>query len=217
MLRLATVRARPGSRAPALILLVVSAAATAGIVIAGKRIPPWSFALLLAVAAGSFFFLLHRETKRPALACWMVFAATAIVMTIAVAVPPRTSNDVWAYAIYGRIVTAHDTSPYVHPPQDFPNDPYYLRARRGYHNIKSVYGPVWVILAGLIAQVANALGGDIVYHLMGHRLLADLAHLQFEIDARRQLHLQLNLVPHHALEPGLDQLLRHLLTNATFI
>jgi len=155
MLRLATVRARPGSRAPALILLVISAAATAEIVIAGKRIPPWSFALLLAISAGSFFFLLHRETKRPALACWMVFAATAIVMTIAVAVPPRTSNDVWAYAIYGRIVTAHDTSPYVRPPQDFPNDPYYLRARRGYHNIKSVYGPVWTGLSAGVMEVAD--------------------------------------------------------------
>src|SRR5437879_11157417 len=135
MLRLATVRARPGSRAPALILLVISAAATAEIVIAGKRIPPWSFALLLAISAGSFFFLLHRETKRPALACWMVFAATAVVMTISVAVPPRTSNDVWAYAIYGRIVTAHDESPYVHPPRDLPNDPYYPRAHRGSHDL----------------------------------------------------------------------------------
>ncbi|HLW18599.1 MAG TPA: glycosyltransferase family 87 protein [Actinomycetota bacterium] len=155
MLRVAGVRVRSGSRVPALALLLLSAATTAAIVIAGKHIPPWSFALMLIVAAGSFFLVLRRETKAPSLACWMVFAVTAVVMAIAVAVPPRTSNDVWAYAIYGRIVTAHNASPYVHAPQDFPNDPYYLRARRGYKNIKSVYGPVWTGLSAGVMEVAD--------------------------------------------------------------
>jgi len=155
MLRVAATRARPGSRAPALTLLLVSATATSAIVIAGKHIPTWSFALMLLVAAGSFFMLLRRETKQPSLACWVVFAVSAAVMTIAVAVPPRTSNDVWAYAMYGRIVSSHDASPYVHAPQDFPNDPYYLRARRGYKNIKSVYGPVWTGMSAGVMEVAD--------------------------------------------------------------
>src|SRR4029077_11843320 len=143
MLRIAGVRARSDSRAPAFALLLLSATATAAIVIAGKHIPAWSFTLMLIVAASSFFLLLRRETTSPSLACWVVFAVTAVVMAIAVAVPPRTSNDVWAYAMYGRIVSAHDASPYVHAPEDFPNDPYYSRARNGYKSIKSVYGPVW--------------------------------------------------------------------------
>ena len=155
MLRVEEVRARSGRRAPAVALLLLSAAATAAIVIAGKHIPAWSFALMLVVAAGSFFLLLRRETTSPSLACWAVFAITAVVMAIAVAVPPRTSNDVWAYAMYGRIVSAHDASPYVHAPQDFPNDPYYLRARRGYKNIKSVYGPVWTGLSAGVMEVAD--------------------------------------------------------------
>ncbi|HEV2686695.1 MAG TPA: hypothetical protein VGW79_08655, partial [Actinomycetota bacterium] len=136
-------------------MLFVSAAATAGIIITGKRIPPWSFVLMFVVAVGSFVLLLRRETKQPSLACWMVFAVTAVVMTIAVAFPPRTSNDVWAYAIYGRIVTAHNASPYVHAPQDFPDDPYYPRARRGYNSIKSVYGPVWTGLSAGVMEVAD--------------------------------------------------------------
>src|SRR2546425_7617564 len=72
MLRVAAVRARPGSRAPALTFLFLSAAATAAIVIAGKRIPPWSFVLMFVVAVGAFAMLLRRETKHPSLACWMV-------------------------------------------------------------------------------------------------------------------------------------------------
>jgi hypothetical protein len=155
MLRAAEVRVRSGRRAPAVALLLLSAAATAAIVIAGKHIPAWSFALMLIVAASSFFLLLRRETRSPSLACWVVFAVTAVVMAIAVAVPPRTSNDVWAYAMYGRIVSAHDASPYVHPPQDFPNDPYYPRARRGYKDIKSVYGPVWTGLSAGVMDVAD--------------------------------------------------------------
>jgi hypothetical protein len=155
MLRVGVARTRPGGRAPALALLLVSAAATASIVFTGKRIPPWSFVLMLVVAVVSFVLLMRRETKQPSLACWMVFAVTAILMTIAVAIPPRTSNDVWAYAIYGRIVTAHNASPYVHAPQDFPNDPYYLHARKGYKNIKSVYGPVWTGLSAGVMKVAD--------------------------------------------------------------
>jgi hypothetical protein len=41
----------------------------------------------------------------------------------------------------------------------------------------SVYGPVWVTLAGGIAAVARAIDNDIVTHLLGHKLLASLAHL----------------------------------------
>ena len=155
MLRVAGDRARSVSRAPALALLLLSATATAEIVIAGKHIPAWSFALMLIVAASSFFLLLRRETRSPSLACWVVFAVSAVVMAIAVAVPPRTSNDVWAYAMYGRIVSAHDASPYVHAPQDFPHDPYYLRARSGYKSIKSVYGPVWTGLSAGVMEIAD--------------------------------------------------------------
>ena len=155
MLRIASPRTRSGNRAPAVALLFLSAGATTAIVVAGKHIPPWSFALMLIVAAAAFLLLLRRESKQPSLACWLVFAVTAIVMTISVAIPPRTSNDVWAYAMYGRIVTAHNASPYVHPPKDFPNDPYYLRARSGYKSITSVYGPVWTGISAGVMEVAD--------------------------------------------------------------
>jgi hypothetical protein len=99
--------------------------------------------------------LLRAETKRPSLRCWMVFAAVTVLMAIAIALPPRTSNDVWAYSIYGRIVTAHDASPYVHAPEEYPSDPYFAPAKRGYHNIRSVYGPVWTGLSAGVMEVAD--------------------------------------------------------------
>ena len=155
MLRLAGKRARAHVAPVTLAYLLLSAAATTGIVIAGKHIPPWSFMALLIAAAGSFFLLLREETKRPSLRAWIVFAAVAVLMVISVAIPPRTSNDVWAYAIYGRIVTAHDASPYVHAPEEYPTDPYFRPAKRGYHNIRSVYGPVWTGLSAGVMEAAD--------------------------------------------------------------
>ena len=41
----------------------------------------------------------------------------------------------------------------------------------------SVYGPVWVALAGLIEWISRALDGDIVNAVLGNKLLADISHL----------------------------------------
>jgi len=155
MLRLANVRKRSAVSVAALIFLLTSAAATAGIIIAGKAISFWFFGGLVVVAAGCFFLLLRTETRRRSLPCWMVFGVVSVLMAIAVALPPRTSNDVWAYSIYGRIVTAHNASPYTHSPEEYPTDPYFARAKRGYHNIRSVYGPVWTGLSAGVMEAAD--------------------------------------------------------------
>jgi len=155
MLRLAGSRARAHVSWKTLSYLLLSAAATAGIIITGKRIPAWSFMALLIVAAGAFFLMLREETKRPSLRAWIVFATVGVLMVLAVAIPPRTSNDVWAYSIYGRIVTAHNASPYVQPPEAYPTDPYFRPAKRGYHNIRSVYGPVWTGLSAGVMEIAD--------------------------------------------------------------
>ena len=155
MLRLANARKSTAVSASTLVLLLLSAAATAGVIITGKAISFWFFGALVIVAAGAFFLLLRSETKRPSVPCWLVFGAVAVLMVIAVALPPRTSNDVWAYSIYGRIVTAHEASPYVHYPEEYPSDPYFPRAKRGYHNIRSVYGPVWTGLSAGVMEIAN--------------------------------------------------------------
>jgi hypothetical protein len=135
--------------------LILSASATATIIIAGKKVPFWSFGMLLVLAAASFFLLLRSETLRPSLRCATVFGVAAVLMAIAVAIPPRTSNDVWAYSIYGRIVTEYHSSPYVHAPEEYPTDPYFPPAKRGYHNVKSVYGPAFTALSAGVMEVAG--------------------------------------------------------------
>jgi hypothetical protein len=143
------------ARASSAFWLVLSASATAGIMVAGKRIPLWSFGALLVLAAACFFLLLRAETQRPSLRCATVFWIALALMALAVAIPPRTSNDVWAYSIYGRMVTEYHASPYVHAPEAFPQDPYFPRAKSGYHNIKSVYGPAFTAISTGVMEVAG--------------------------------------------------------------
>jgi hypothetical protein len=86
----------------------------------------------------------------------MVMGVAAALMALAVAIPPRTSNDVWAYAMYGRIVTEYHASPYVHAPEGYPSDPYFAPAKRGFHDVKSVYGPAFTGLSAGVMEVAGS-------------------------------------------------------------
>jgi hypothetical protein len=55
----------------------------------------------------------------------------------------RSSRDVYAYIMYGRIVAQHHESPYTHVPAEFPNDPALQRVQAAFRDTGSVYGPVF--------------------------------------------------------------------------
>src|SRR6516165_9554734 len=57
--------------------------------------------LLAAVLAGLLVLFEHRD---PRLGIAPVAVAVAIVIAASVATPPRTSNDLWSYTVYGRMV-----------------------------------------------------------------------------------------------------------------
>jgi alpha-1,6-mannosyltransferase len=145
-------QSRP-TRAPRALLL---AAATVGSILL-VRSPRHSVgsvvvALATAIVAGVLILFEHHA---PRLGLGPVAAAIAIVILASVATPPRTSNDVWSYAMYGRMVTVHDASPYDHTPADFPHDPFFHRVSPRWANRASVYGPVFVGAAALGAWIAG--------------------------------------------------------------
>ena len=90
------------------------------------------------------------------------------------------STDLYSYVWYGRIPAIEGGNPYLNPPQD-----YLALDVEGWMEwevwngmLPCVYGPVWVFLAEGIAHLSHAVGGkELAVHVLGHRILSDIAHL----------------------------------------
>lgn len=115
-----------------------------------------------------------------------VVATSAVLLAVAVAVPPWPSRDLYLYAMQGRIVATHHDSPYVHPPSDYPDDPWLGRVARPYRESRSYYGPAFVAVsaAGMAVAGASELAGRLFFQgLAAAAVLAVMALL-----ARRDDH-----------------------------
>ncbi len=146
-----TTRSRRGAR-----LLLLAAATVAEIAL--LRAPRHSvtstvIVILAALLVGTLVVCEHRD---PRTGVAPVAAAIALVITASVVSPPRTSNDVWSYALYGRMVTVHDASPYQRVPADFRSDPFFRRVSPRWRHRESVYGPLFVGAAALEAWLAGS-------------------------------------------------------------
>ena len=125
--------------------------------------------IVAAALAGALVLFEHRDRQ---LSLAPVALAIAIVITASVVMQPRTSNDLWSYTMYGRMVTVHDTSPYDHTPADFPHDPFAQRVSPRWLHRASVYGPVFVGVASLGTLVA---GDSALLSRLFFQILAALA------------------------------------------
>src|SRR3989442_15219682 len=117
------VRRMSASRVAALGLIAVIIAAVSVLLIAEADLGPYP---LLAVLLGSFAalgLLLGLEPLRRSLNIGIVLVASGALLVGSAIAPARSSDDLWAYAMYGRAIVEHHENPYVHPPSDFPGDP----------------------------------------------------------------------------------------------
>lgn len=149
---------RAPSAAPpwAWLALGAAAASTAGAVAAPW--PPTAAATTVLLVAGlaALAALVAAGRSGRGVPSGAVLAAGALVLTVAVAIPPRRSQDLWAYASYGSLAAHHHVSPYVHRPADYPSDPLVGRMRPGWRHTRSVYGPAFTALS---AGIVWATGG----------------------------------------------------------
>lgn len=96
----------------------------------------------LVVALGAYVALVFLG-RRAALTRELIWAAALVMVACSVLAPPRGSQDVASYAMYGRIVAEHHASPYTNTPFDFPHDKWASRVSRHWIDSPSVYGPVF--------------------------------------------------------------------------
>jgi hypothetical protein len=108
-----------------------------------------------------------------------ILVFTAAMLFVLLFVAGNFSDDVFSYIWYGRIPALEGGNPYINTPVQYAGaDTTGWLRYVFFTDLVSVYGPVWQLLAGGIAKLAHAVAGnDIFYHLLGHRLLADIAHL----------------------------------------
>ena len=136
-------------------LVAVSAAATVALLLspygsAADRTAPLTF-----IACGSLAAVVVLELRRPVLRATAVAAVAAGLLVAAVAFPPRTSHDLWSYAMYGRISATHHADPYTSPPARFTDDPALQRVERGWRDARTVYGPLFTGASAVIARVTD--------------------------------------------------------------
>jgi len=149
----------------AFIISVIATAAAlslSSVTRAGLQLP------ILAVAVAAFGLVLALERRQPRLSRRAVLAASAALLALAVVIPPQGSRDVWAYVMYGRIVTQHSASPYTHVPAAFPADPMLRRVSPAWRHTPSVYGPAFtaVSAAGMAVTGTSPTASRLFFQLL---------------------------------------------------
>ncbi|HKP54116.1 MAG TPA: hypothetical protein VJ183_15875 [Chloroflexia bacterium] len=118
------------------------------------------------------------EGKEARRALRIILGVAGAALFLFLWVPGSNSSDLYSYVWYGRIVTVYGDNPFIHAPIEYASRDLVGWLKLVYwKDVTSVYGPVWVSFAGAIAWVAQALGGDLSLHLLGHRLLAGISHI----------------------------------------
>ncbi len=154
---------------------LVTAAAAGGIallLVVERRLPIGVTFAALALPPLAWFTFARAE--RGGIRCdpRVLVAAIGGLLLLAVALPPRGSLDLWSYVMYGRMVSHHASSPYLHVPNDFRTDPFFHRVATGWRNTPSVYGPVFTAVAALGSFLA---GGSALAARLFHQGLAAIA------------------------------------------
>src|SRR5687768_11537631 len=107
-----------------------------------------------------------------------ILLVTALGLFVLLWLPGTQSADLHNYIWYGRMLATFGDNPFVHVPLD-----YVSRDASGWlehvywKEVPSVYGPVWVLLAGGLAWLGNLVSSEMWPHLLSHKLLASAAHL----------------------------------------
>lgn len=109
--------------------------------------------VVVSTVAAAMFIVL--EQRRPRVGIRPVVVAIGLVLLVAVSLPPRSSNDVWSYTMYGRMVSVHGVSPYQRVPADFKTDPFDKRVSPIWQHRGSVYGPAFVGYAASLTFLAG--------------------------------------------------------------
>ena len=134
--------------APAPSLLMHAARAIRLDELSPSQSPVFAYVLITGSCAGFLGTLL--AVRQSAISTRAVFGCSIVVIALATLGPPLFSDDLYSYALYGRMLVLHHANPYVQFPLVAANDPFLHVASNG---LRSVYGPLFTLLSGLIVWI----------------------------------------------------------------
>jgi len=126
---------------------------------------------LLLLSAGFAFLYTARAAWRGNLPLRWVLVVGIVLHVLALAMPLFLSRDVFSYTIYGRMLSAYGTNPYVSAPAGFSDDPVFPYVSPDWNLTPSLYGPAFVVLAGGLTRVAQSPAASV----LAFKLVAALA------------------------------------------
>jgi Dolichyl-phosphate-mannose-protein mannosyltransferase len=112
-------------------------------------------AVLALGLAGTGFLFAIREAWYGRISLRTVLTLGVAFHAVVVLLPLLISQDVYQYAIYGRIAGVHHANPYLSPPRLFPADTFSALASPDWRNQPAPYGPGFIMLARLVSGLAN--------------------------------------------------------------
>jgi hypothetical protein len=133
------------------------------------------------VGQGVLYYAGWRAARRAAgRDAWAIVAWSTVAFIVALLfVYPLGSTDIFDYILHGRIVGLYHANPFVQVGYDYPKDPVF--PYMGWPGATSAYGPLWELLAGLVARVAAGLsagntvvGNVIVANVIAFKLLSGI-------------------------------------------
>lgn len=145
--------------------------------------PPLSLAgpqALLMLAAMMVVFLLYIFALRYLprfITLRFILISTGILGLVCAITPVVTSQDIYSYIIYDRMIVYHHVNPLTTIPSSIPSDPAFIHLY--WPNQPSAYGPTYIAITAAMQLVLGHLFGhdNVGVMVVGLRLLSLAAHL----------------------------------------
>jgi hypothetical protein len=138
-----------------------------------------SWVLLLTLfTQGAIYWLGYQATRRArGRAAWAaVILAAGLSWAVLLPMYPLGSTDIFDYILHGRMVGLYHLNPFVQTARQVPGDVFSQYV--GWPDAPSAYGPLWEVLAGRVAWLANGGGlihpgipGDIIRNVIAFKLV----------------------------------------------
>jgi hypothetical protein len=147
------VRAEPQGSALVYSALGVVAASVVVLLVAVESMTPAQRASTLCISLGAWIVLVAAGWARGTLPLRPVLAVIGLTLVFAIATPSHQSPDVYAYSMYGRIVTEHHRNPYATYPMHFEGDPMRRHVADIWQRTPDIYGLGFTAIMAAAAPV----------------------------------------------------------------